>query len=183
MTVLKKKLILIFDTNIFFTGIDFNVFKENIYTTPKIIEEIDVRKYYNKNRNILTKIQVAIENRKLILKEPNEKFIKIVREKSKITGDLNSLSEADMHLIALTLELSTSQNNDIILYSNDYSIQNLCSELKLKFAPLYKKGIKKRILFEIYCPHCKNIYQAEDLHEECIVCGSKLRRRPRKENI
>ncbi|MGB5909796.1 MAG: hypothetical protein WBH31_01245 [Promethearchaeia archaeon] len=180
MTVRKKNSILVFDTNIFFIGIDLNIFKENIYTTPKIIEEIEVDKYSDKNRNILNKIRVAIESKKLIIKEPNIKFFKLVEEKSKITGDFKALSRADKELIALTLQLSISQSYDVILYTNDYSMENLCSELNLKFSPLYKKGIEKQIIFEVYCPHCKKIYQTENLYNECEVCGTKLKRRPRK---
>ncbi|MHA2430518.1 MAG: NOB1 family endonuclease [Promethearchaeota archaeon] len=180
MTVPKKNSILVFDSNIFFIGIDLNIFKENIYTTPKIIEEIEVDKYRNKNRNILNKIRVAIESKKLIIKEPNIKFFKLVEEKSKITGDFKVLSKADKELIALTLQLSISQSYDVILYTNDYSMENLCFELNLKFSPLYKKGIEKQIIFEVYCPHCKKIYQTENLYNECEVCGTKLKRRPRK---
>ena len=52
--------ILIFDANIFLTGIDFHLFKGIIYTTPLIIEEVKVRKYKDKNRNIMNKIAAAI---------------------------------------------------------------------------------------------------------------------------
>ena len=180
MTVLKNNSILVIDSNIFFIGIDLNIFKEIIYTTPKIIEEIEVDKYRNKNRNILNKIEVAIESKKLIIKEPSTKSLQLVEEKSKVTGDFKVLSAADKELIALTLELSISQNQDVVLYTNDYSMENLCSELNLKFSPLYKKGIQKHIIFEVYCPHCKKIYQTENLYKECEVCGTKLKRRPRK---
>ncbi|MFX0031629.1 MAG: NOB1 family endonuclease [Promethearchaeota archaeon] len=180
MTVQKKNLILVFDSNIFFTGIDLNIFDASIYTTSKIIDEIKVNKYFNKNRNILNKIQVAIESKKLNIKDPKSNFIEIVEENSKITGDLNALSEADKSLIALALELSNSQDNDVILYTNDYSIENLCSKLNLKFSPFYKKGIQKQIIFEVYCPQCHKIYQAENLYKACEVCGTKLVRRPRK---
>ena len=45
----EKSTIFIFDANIFLTGIDFNVIEGKIYTTPKIIEEIRVKKYQDKN--------------------------------------------------------------------------------------------------------------------------------------
>ena len=35
--------ILIFDTNIFLTGIDLNIIKDLIYTTPSVIDEIRIR--------------------------------------------------------------------------------------------------------------------------------------------
>ena len=51
-----KKKLLIFDTNIFLTGINFNLIEGIIYTSPKVIEEITVNRYAEKNRNIINKI-------------------------------------------------------------------------------------------------------------------------------
>ncbi len=171
--------IFIFDTNIFLTGVDFNLFKGTIYTTPSIIKEIDVRKYKNKNRNILNRIQVAIEIKKLIIKSPSANFIQKVEKVSNKTGDVNALSEPDKQLIALTLELREISNQGVIIYTNDYTMENLCSELNIKFSSLYKNGIKKGIIFEIYCPYCNSIHNAEDLNMCCERCGSKLKRRPK----
>lgn len=174
-----KYSILVFDSNILLLGIDFNLFKETIYSTPNIIKEVDIKKYRKKNMNIMHKIQAAIDSGKLILKEPSERYIKIVENKSKITGDFKALSFQDIGLIALTLELLETYNKEVILYTNDYSIENVCKELNIEFSPLYKKGIEKKIIFEIYCPYCKTLYQSEALYKICEVCGSKLKRRPK----
>ena len=73
MIAQKKSLILVFDTNIFLTGIDFNIFNEKVYTTSKIFDEIDVNKYLNKNRNILNKylpeIKKTFKNLDVLLKD------------------------------------------------------------------------------------------------------------------
>lgn len=177
-----KSLIYIFDTNIFLTGIDFNLIEGIIYTTPSIIEEVKVSKYIDKNRNILNKINVAIETRKLKIKSPKSKYVTKIKEISKKTGDFNALSEADKELIALTLELTESQDEFVKIYSNDYSIENVCSELNIPFSSLYKVGIESKIIWEIYCPQCKIIHQVEDLYKKCEICGTKLKRRP-KNNI
>ena len=75
---------LVFDTNIFLLGIDFNILEGQIYTSPKVLKEI---KKGDKNRNILNKIQVAIESRKLKVKAPSENYVELIRKKSKTTGD------------------------------------------------------------------------------------------------
>lgn len=179
MTVLKKSSILVFDTNIFLKGIDFNFFNETIFTTPEIIDEIQVKRYKDKNRNIIHRIEVAVELKKLIIKKANENYINIVNAKSKLTGDINALSNADVNLIALALELMDTYNQEIVLYTNDYSMENLCSELKVKFMPMFKEGIKEKIIFEIYCPNCKTIFKPKDFNKICEMCGgSKLKRRP-----
>ncbi|MFX1366890.1 MAG: NOB1 family endonuclease [Promethearchaeota archaeon] len=176
----EKDAIYIFDANIFLTGIDFNLIKGIIYTTPSIIEEVENRRYKEKNRNIVNKIKVAIDTKKLKVKLPEIKYIEIIKTVSKKTGDFNALSNADKDLIALTLELTEKINTQVIMFSNDYSIENVCSELMIPFLPLYKEGIDYKISWQVYCPQCQTIHDAEDLNRLCEICGSILRRRPKK---
>ena len=177
----EKRSILIFDANIFLTGLDFNLINDIIYTTPSILDEIKVRRYSEKNRNIINKIQAAIESKKLLVRLPSKPFLNEVKEKSKLTGDFKALSEADSELIALTLELmSENFNENVIIYTNDYSMENLCSELNIPFSPLGKKGITSRIIWEVYCPFCREIHEARDFNRSCEKCGQKLKRRPKK---
>ncbi len=176
----KKIKIYIFDTNIFLTGIDFNLFEGIIYTTPSIIEEVKDYRYQVKNRNIVHKIYAAIESKKLKIKFPEENYIEKVNEISKKTGDFKALSIVDKELIALCLELIEKPNYKVKIYSNDYSVENVCSELSIPFSPLYKEGIEDKITWQIYCPQCQTIHKAEDLNKICEICGSILRRRPKK---
>ncbi|MHA2281078.1 MAG: NOB1 family endonuclease [Promethearchaeota archaeon] len=174
---------LVFDTNIFLKGLEFNLIPGIIYTSPTIIEEITVKKYKDKNRNILNRIQVAQDNKKLIIKFPLEKYSKIVENKSKKTGDFKALSEADKHIIALAMELIDTKNKNVMLFSNDYSIENVCSELNIPYSPLYKDGIETKIIWEVYCSFCQKTFNAEDLKKRCEICGSKLRRRPKSKEL
>ena len=174
----KKNSILIFDANIFLIGIDFNVIPQKIYTVPKILEELRVEKYALRNRNIMNRVNVAIDNGNLIIKDPTNNYLKQVEKSSHKTGDIRALSKADQQLIALALELQDLFNEEVILYTNDYSIQNCCKELNIHYESLIKRGIRRKINFEVYCPHCKTLYDAYKLNELCEVCGSKLRRRP-----
>ncbi|MFW9822749.1 MAG: NOB1 family endonuclease [Candidatus Thorarchaeota archaeon] len=179
----KKISYFVFDTNIFLKGLELNLLSGIIYTTPNIIEEIRVKKYEDKNRNILNRIEVALANKKLILKNPLGKYYKIVETNAKKTGDLIALSKTDKELIALALELIDTKSLDLILFSNDYSIENLCSELKIPYSPLYKEGIEAKIDWEVYCSFCKMRFKAEELNKNCEVCGSKLKRRPKRKEL
>ncbi|MHA2184107.1 MAG: NOB1 family endonuclease [Promethearchaeota archaeon] len=171
--------IFIFDTNIFLTGIDFTLFSGIIYTTPSIIEEVKVSKYKDKNRNILNKITAAIENKKLEVKIPKEVSIRKVKDIAKKTGDLKALSDADNGLIALAWELIENSHENVTMLTNDYSIENVCSELNIPFSPLFKEGIKHKIRWQVYCVNCGTIHKSSELNEFCENCGSKLKRRPR----
>ncbi|MFX1379326.1 MAG: NOB1 family endonuclease [Promethearchaeota archaeon] len=176
----KKASIYIFDTNIFLTGIDFNLIEGIIYTTPSIIEEVNDSRYKEKNRNILNRIKVAIGTNKLKIKVPKNEYITKISEVSKNTGDFNALSDPDKELLAISLELIETQGENIKIYSNDYSIENICAELNIPYHSLYKDGIKSKIIWEIFCPYCKKVHSSEDFNKICEICGSKLRRRPKK---
>jgi UPF0271 protein len=174
----RKDIVLVFDTNIFLTGIDFNLIPNIIYTTSKVIDEINVTRYKEKNRNTLIKIYTAIENKKLIVRKPDHSYLESVKKRAKLTGDLKVLSDVDFDIIALALELRQIKKYEVVVYTNDYSMENLCSELKINFKPLYKKGIKVQKNFEIYCPNCHSQYESERLNTVCDLCGIKLKRRP-----
>ncbi|MHA1292774.1 MAG: NOB1 family endonuclease [Promethearchaeota archaeon] len=176
----EKKPIFIFDTNIFLMGIEFNIIDGIIYTTPRIIEEIKNKRYIEKNRNIINRIDAAINNGKLLVKNPLDKYLSKVEIKSRLTGDYNALSKADKELIALTLELLEKTKEKTVIYTNDYSIENLCSEMGIPYSPLLKKGIKSKVIWEIYCPFCKDIHDPQDFNKICDICGSTFKRRPKK---
>ncbi len=104
------------------------------------MNELKVQKYLDRNRNILLKVELAIETGKLVVKKSQEKYSNIVEEKSKSTGTTKVLSKNDISLMGLVLELMNTYTEDIILYTNDYSMENLCTMLNIRFKPLYKKG-------------------------------------------
>lgn len=176
----EAKSILIFDTNIFLLGIDINLIDGLIYTTPEVIDEIKHKKYLSKNRNILNKIHAAIESKKLILMNASDQYFKEIEHNSKLTGDYRALSAVDKGLVALTLEIKETVNKNVIIYTNDYTIENICSELNILFSPLNKKGIKSKTIWEVYCPYCNEVFKSEDLHKYCDRCGLRLMRRPKK---
>jgi len=113
------------------------------------------------------------------------KAIEIIQEiekKSMATGDIDALSKEDKELLALTLEFLEESDQNVKLFTNDYSMENVCSKLKIPFSPLYKEGIKSIIIWEVYCPFCKIIYNPEDLSKNCEKCGLLLKRRPKRIN-
>ncbi|MHA1233843.1 MAG: hypothetical protein ACTSQL_02020 [Promethearchaeota archaeon] len=161
----------------FLTGVDFNYFPERVFTTPGIINELKVQKYIDRNRNILLRIEIAIETGKLVVKKCQDMYSHKVEEKSISTGTTKVLSKNDINLIGLVLELMDTYSEDIILYTNDYSMENLCTLLKIRFKPLYKKGIEEKMYFEVYCPYCKTLHKPEDLGKKCERCGLHLKKR------
>ena len=144
------------------------------------MDELKVRKYNDRNRNILRRIEIAIETGKLVVKRSQDKYSNVVVEKSKSSGTTKVLSKNDTSLMGLVLELMDTYSEDIILYTNDYSMENLCIMLKIRYEPLYKKGIKEKMYFEVYCPYCRTLHQPEDLGKKCERCGLQLKKRSLK---
>jgi len=69
---------------------------------------------------------------------------------------------------------------DTIIFTDDYSVQNLAIIMKLCFKSLATRGISKRIRWIIYCPACMRTYKDRTYYDICPICGTKLKRRPIK---
>ena len=92
-------------------------------------------------------------------------------------GDLRFLSEADIQVLALALELKDKDCNPHIV-TDDYSIQNVANKLGIQFAPLITFGIRYRFSWTLYCPACFRKYAADHRSKRCEVCGTELKRKP-----
>ena len=102
-----------------------------------------------------------------------------VRESAVIarkTGDLDGLSETDLHLLALAIELGGHMHTD------DYRLQNLCNSVGVRWSPVVSEGITEVWNWEIRCSGCGTLVAgaektrpASEGMGECSECGSKLR--------
>ena len=92
------------------------------------------------------------------------------------TGDLDGLSETDLHLLALAIELGGHMHTD------DYRLQNLCNSVGVSWSPVVSEGIKEIWNWEIRCIGCGTLVvgaeKTRPASEEigaCAECGSELR--------
>ena len=90
-----------------------------------------------------------------------------VREAAKVTGDSARLSPVDVEVLALALELKAK------LVTDDYSIQNLATVLKVEYLPRSMKGITKVVRWNYLCTGCGKVFHEQ--HPDCPICGSPLR--------
>ncbi|MCS7097429.1 MAG: hypothetical protein NZ922_00375 [Candidatus Methanomethyliaceae archaeon] len=160
----------ILDTSAFIHGFNPQLVKGEHYITPNVISELS-------RSRLRDFIDLCLSLGKLILKSPRHEFIELVRQKANTSGDLWDLSETDLSIIALALELK-EEGKDPIIVSDDYGLQNLCSLLSLKFKSMMTEGIKKRYFWLIYCPACGATYGP--LEKFCRVCGHYLKRKVHK---
>jgi UPF0271 protein len=125
------------------------------------------------------RFKTAVENGKLKVKTPSEEFLNKAKTSAITVGDSFFLSETDTQLLALALELKAAGYNPQII-SDDYSIQNVAAKMGIEFTALATFGIRRLLEWVRYCPACRREYSADYGSTTCTVCGTELKRKPRK---
>jgi len=162
---------IVLDTSAFIAGFDPLSVVDEVFSVP------DVERELASNSLPWTRFKTAIESGKLRVKTPNSKFLERVKESSKTVGDVLFLSEVDLQVLALALELKDMGRIPLIV-TDDYSIQNVADQVGVEFAPLMTFGIRFRHHWIMYCPACYRKYPPDYKDEACTVCGTKLKRKP-----
>jgi len=136
---------------------DFRKFDEMI-TAQDVIDEVKDR---------ITAMKLSSLNLKII--EPMKKTIEEIRKVAKETSDLEKLSKTDIKILALAKE------NNCVIISDDYNIQNVAEKIGINYTPIFSKKITKLIKWKKFCKNCKKYFEKEKF---CSVCGEKLVRVP-----
>ncbi len=165
--------VIILDTSAFIGGFDPLTVPEEQYTVPEVKNELVAD-----SMNVV-RFKTAVESGKLIIKNPKSVALSEVKETSRKIGDIRYLSEADLQVLALALELKDNGLAPLIV-TDDYSIQNVANKIGIKFTSLMTFGIKSRIKWTLYCPGCYRKYPSDYKDETCEVCGTELKRKPKK---
>lgn len=118
----------------------------------------------------------AIEEGKIIIKEPKEEFIEELNEIISKSGDDLRLSEADKKLLALALDLK-SENENIKVLTDDYSMQNVLKIIDIPYDSIITEGIKGIYNWVKTCEGCKKEFDADYPFDDCEICGSKVFKR------
>ena len=164
---------LVLDTSAFIAGFDPMTVPEKQYTVPEVKNEL------NAGSMSWMRFNAAVENGKLMILNPKDSFFQEILEASKKVGDMRYLSEADLRVLALALELKNSGLNPLIV-TDDYSIQNVANKIGVDFTSLMTFGIKFRFKWILYCPACYRKYPPDYKPKDCEVCGTELKRKPKK---
>ncbi len=128
----------------------------------------------------LEKLDFLLRYPHLEFDTPEEGDLDQVMEAARRTGDIQLLSPTDMELLALCLKHQGT------LVSDDYAIQNLCSQLGLQVISLSEKGIREKFKWTLRCRGCGRFFEDEPgsvkksstgkrTPRDCPVCGSLLK--------
>jgi UPF0271 protein len=104
------------------------------------------------------------------VRDPKVESVEEVREVSRKTGDLYKLSETDLCLLALALELK-KEGRDPVVVTDDYSIQNVARVFGIKIDSIFQKGIREKLRWVRICKGCGRRVEEGEF---CPVCGSEV---------
>ena len=170
-----KEKALVLDTSAFIASFDPLTVPEKQYTVPEVQREL------TEDSMVWIRFNAAVENGKLIVKNPKSSFLQEIRETSKNVGDIRFLSDADLQVLALALELKSGGSSPLVV-TDDYSIQNVASKMGIEFTSLMTFGIKLRFKWTLYCPACYHTYPPDYKFKSCEICGTELKRKPKKKS-
>jgi UPF0271 protein len=148
----------VLDTSAILSGKDFSADFE-LFTSPKILDEL-------KPGRMKRRLDYLLESGLKVM-SPSKEAIETVEDCAKKTGDSARVTDADIEILSLALELEAT------VLSDDYSIQNLASILNVKFQGIAQEGITKVIEWRFRCKGCGRFW--EEMHDSCPVCGSELK--------
>ncbi|MEM1574811.1 MAG: PIN domain-containing protein [Nitrososphaerota archaeon] len=160
----------ILDSPVFISG--FTEFTNKKFITSKLVlKEI-------KSKNLIKKINIIIKKGLIKIIKPKEEYIKKIIEISKEIGDFKKLSQTDIEILAIALE-GKNKGKNVIIVSDDYSLQNIAKYLGIEIRGVHFPKIKKSIEWQWYCPSCFKKYN-NGASKVCQICGSELKRKPKK---
>jgi len=168
-----KRRVIVLDTSAFIAGFDPLTVPEKQYTVPEVKKELIA------GSMPWMRFNAAVENRKLMIRNPKSSVFQEIQEASRKVGDMRYLSEADLQVLALALELKGRGLSPLII-TDDYSIQNVANKIDVEFTSLLTFGIKFRFKWILYCPACYRKYPSDYKFKICEVCGTTLKRKPKK---
>ena len=165
---MKKAVVL--DTTAIFTGILNSIpFNVEAYIHSSVIPEV-------KDRDSKFRLEVALQSNRVRVLNPPKHTVDKVKVISTTLGEELNLSQTDTEVLALALYLH-ERGYDVIVFSDDYSVQNLCKKLNIKFNPVKTIGIKRLRRYIYKCTACGYTTEQLPADKKCPICGMELRRK------
>lgn len=153
----------ILDTSAILSGILSKSFEGDLWITEEILSEI---KQFELNMLVKAYIEAGILN----IGYPSYGSVRRVISVATKLGEVPALSKADISILALSIDM-LSQGKNVVVLTNDYSIQNVALELGIKYKSIGKQKISRKIMWIHYCQDCG--YSAKIISNLCPKCGSR----------
>lgn len=164
----SSKLIIVMDTAGFLARLQLHLFSSGnveIYTTNSVIEEV-------KDSVSKEGLEIGLEIDRVKIVNPSKPSKEFIVSKAREIGCLNELSETDIDVASLAYEMRPRGN--VIVFTDDYTLQNLLLYLNIPFKTVKTRGVSKPIVFKRKCKACG--YPLENGDKVCPRCGFSIER-------
>ncbi len=158
-----KKQVFIIDTSAILSGRPIRFDNVSIITAPAVSNELSPG-----GRDF--RIFELLKETGLVIHAPSKEAINQVKKTAQETGDDTKLSSADIEIVALAIDINKEPDQEATILTDDYSIQNVASTLKIKFQGFSQNGITKKFKWVSRCPGCKK--QFNEITKFCPICGT-----------
>jgi len=146
----------VLDSNVFINNLSYLFNDVLVVTTPFIEEEL---------KSLPSKMDFyRASSMNLHIMLPKREYFEKVKKLSDKTK--HKLTNADISIIALSLEFK-EKNKNVVLVSDDYSVQDLASRLSIDVLSLTKPKIKEHYEWKRICIACNR----ETSSDICEICG------------
>ncbi len=159
---MKKKFFII-DTSAILSGKPIIMVDAAIVTTPGVSDEFSPG-----GRDFRT--FELLKETGLTVRIPSKDAINTVKKIAQETGDDRRLSIADIEIVALAIDINKEPDQEAIILSDDYSIQNVASTLDVRYQGFLQKEITKKFKWVSRCPGCGK--QFNEIKKICPICGT-----------
>ena len=162
MEQIKQK-IFILDTSAILSGKPICLDDSRMVTTPGVSDELKPggRDY---------QMFQFLKEKGLVIHAPSKKSIDEINIVSTKSGDAARLSDADKEVLALALDLDTEGDKEIVILTDDYSIQNVAHIIGINVETISQKGITKKFKWTYKCSGCGKKFK-ENI-KVCPICGA-----------
>ena len=125
--------------------------------------------------------EIVIDSVELQWREPSKNSVTQATEIARLSGDMAGLSETDLSIFALVIEIQA------VLVSDDYRLQNLAEKSGLKWISVTTEGIRAMWDWQLICSGCKSVQPIPESTSsgkkefgDCPDCGARLRIRKKR---
>ena len=162
----KTQKVFIVDTSVFLSGKPLHIEDATLITTSGVSSEIQPGGRDFRSFELLQEKGLRIES-------PSKQSLKEMKTIAEKTGDIMRLSPADLEVLALACDFSKEENTEVIILTDDYSIQNVANATHMSFLSFSQKGITKRFKWISRCPGCGKRFN--ESQKVCLICGTETK--------
>ncbi len=139
---MKRAIVL--DTAGFLARIQLHIYGVELYTVPRVVEEV-------KDATSVEGLEISQLIERVAVVEPRREFVDRVKMLAQQVGSMHKLSSTDIDVAALALQLK-SEGYEVTVVTDDYTLQNLLAHLGIKFMAIKYRGISEIRVFRIRKP-------------------------------